>query len=143
MLFRSLASSGMGDMGVNAMLLPEILKGRKNTVVFCGYCAENTTGHKILVGKQKTITSNVDGVKEKVYIRSNVENLTGLSSHASGKEIIESLLTAEKKKLKHVIIVHGDEKGDRITGLRDMVDKAYKGAVAIHIPREGQKIKLT
>jgi len=135
------SSSGMGNSGVNSMLLPEILKGRKNTVVFCGYCAENTTGHKILVGKQKTITSNIDGTKETIYIRANVKNFTGLSSHASGKEILSELLTAEKKKMKHVIIVHGDI--ERAKGLKELVDDAYNGGVRIHIPTEGKRIKLT
>ena len=138
-----IASSGMGDAGVNARLLPETIKGRKNTIVFCGYCAENTTGYKILQGKQKTITSNIDGEKKTVYIKANIVNLTGLSSHASGKEIIESLMTAEKKKMRNVIIIHGDSKSDRVTGLRDMVKKAYSNPVSVYIPKENQKIKLT
>lgn len=136
-----LSSSGMGDMGVNAMLLPEILKSRKNTVVFCGYCAENTTGHNILVGKKKTIVSNIDGKNETINIRANVKNLTGLSSHASGKEIVQELMKAEKKKMKHVICIHGDV--DRLIGMSELVKKAYDNHVRVHIPRSGQKIKLT
>ena len=138
-----LASSGMGDNGISTTLLPEIIKNKKNMVCFVGYCAENTTGYKLITGKQKTITSNIDGKKETIRVRSKVDNISGLSSHASGFEIIRELLTAEKKKMKNVIIVHGDDKSGRPQGLKKMVEDAYSNPVNVYIPKSGQKIKLT
>lgn len=136
-----ISSSGMCDSGYNTVLTSEIIKGRKNCVAIVGYCAEGTVGRKLLEGKQKTLTSNIDGEKVTVNIRAKIENLQGLSSHASGREIVSELMTAEKKKMKHVIIVHGDK--ERAEGLAVIVDEAYKGGVNIHIPSEGQRIKLT
>jgi metallo-beta-lactamase family protein len=136
-----ISSSGMLDAGYNTLLTSEIIKGRKNCVAMVGYCAEGTTGRKLLDGKQQTLTSNIDGEKVTVNIRAKIENLQGLSSHASGKEVVAELITAEKKKMKHVIIVHGDK--ERAEGLAALVDDAYSSKVSIHIPTEGKRIKLT
>jgi len=136
-----ISSSGMADNGYNSFLVSEIIKSRKNIVCFVGYCAENTTGRKLLDGTQKTLTSNIDGEKVTVNIRANIENLQGLSSHASGKEILVMMKTAEKKKLKNVILVHGDK--DRCDIFKDMINNEYKGSANVHIPRIGQIIKLT
>jgi|GEM_PF-883111 len=135
-----ISSSGMADKGINSYLVSEIVKSRKNTIVFVGYCAEGTTGRKLIEGKQKTITSNIDGEKKTVAIRARVENLTGMSSHASGKEIVETLETAEKKKLKTVIAVHGDK--DRTESMCELFQNKYKQNLNTYAPRIGQSIKL-
>lgn len=135
-----ISSSGMADKGVNSYLVSEIVKSRKNTICFVGYCAEGTTGHKLINGNQKTITSSIDGEKKTVIIRAKVENLTGMSSHASGDEIVEMLRTAEQKKLKTVIAVHGDK--DRTESMCELFQNKYKQKLNTYSPRIGQSIKL-
>lgn len=135
------SSSGMMDNGYNIFLTNHIVKSRKNTICIVGYCAENTVGYKLLKGEQKTLTSNIDGEKVTVNVRAKIKNIQGLSSHASGQEIIKLIQTAEQKKLRTVICVHGDN--DRATKLGEMFKTAYKNPLDVYIPRSGQKIKLT
>lgn len=134
-----ISSSGMADKGYNSFLTSHIVKRRNNTMVFVGYCADGTVGRKILDGKQKTLTSNIDGEKVTVYIRANIENLTGLSSHACGCEILDELSKSEKKKLRNIIIVHGDK--DRANGLSEIAKRKFPNA-NIFIPKSNKWVKL-
>lgn len=134
-----IASSGMGDNGVNTFLLPEKIRHKNNSIVFVGYCAENTIGYKILNKEQTTVPYNVDGVKGNVNINANIENLTGMSSHACGYEIIDMLLTANVNKLKNILLVHGDEERCELLA-KDFKDKFNK--VNIIIPKLGKSYKL-
>lgn len=81
----------------------------------------------------------VDGIKKSIPIKGDIYNLTGMSSHATGQEIVDMMLTAEKKKLKNVIIVHGDL--DRSEGMRELFLSNYKN-INVYIPKSNQKIKL-
>lgn len=134
-----LSASGMGDMGVNSFLLPYKIKDSQNTVCFVGYCAEGTMGHNLLIGEQKEVTTIGDGKERKIKVRAEINNITGLSSHACGYEIIEMIKTANTNKFKNVIVVHGDE--DRSNLLAEDFLKSFK-KIKAYVPREGQEIKL-
>ena len=134
-----IASSGMGDNGVNAFLLPEKIRHKSNSIVFVGYCAENTIGYKILNKEQTTVPYNVDGVKGNVNINANIENLVGMSSHACSNEIIDMLMTANINKLKNVLLVHGDE--ERCELFSEEVKERLSN-VNVIIPKLGRNYKL-
>ena len=133
-----ISSSGMGDNGVNTFLLPEKIRHKNNSIVFVGYCAEGTIGRKILDREQKQVQWNIDGQKGKVNIKANIENLTGLSSHACSYEIINMIKTANINKLKNIIIVHGDK--ERCDLFKEELNKFLK--CNIYTPRIGQEIKF-
>jgi len=136
------SSSGMGVKGMNSFILPKIVSGRKNSVSFTGYLAAGTEGYKLINKEQKTITSMIDGKKYTAHVRAKLQNISGLSSHCSGQEIIEQILKTEKKKVKNIVLVHGDK--ERCDGFKRMLEDVYSGySVNIHVPRIGQTIKLT
>jgi len=134
-----LASSGMSTHGVNNLVLPTILKSRKNKVSFTGFLADGTEGSLIINNKQKQIITYRDGIKETIIIRAKTDMFTGLSSHASGIEIIESLSTVEKKKVKNIIVQHGDD--SQCLGFAKMLGKSFPNA-KVTIPKLGQSIVL-
>ena len=133
------ASSGMSTNGMNSFLLPKIIAVKKNSVSFTGYLAEGTEGYKIVNKQQKTISSMIDGKKYTAYVKANVSNISGLSSHASGIEIIKELRNIEKKKVKHIILVHGDK--DRCESFKKLLKEEYDN-VQIHIPDLFDVVKL-
>lgn len=135
------SSSGMGVNGMNGFILPKIVSGRKNSVSFTGYLAPGTEGYKLINKQQKTISSYIDGKKYTAHVRAELKNISGLSSHASGQEIIDEILKTEKKKVRNIILVHGDE--ERCNAFKCMLENVYDRHVGIHVPRIGQSIKLT
>jgi len=136
-----LSSAGMGLNGFNSIVIPSIIQGRKNHVSFTGYLAEGTEGHLIINKKQKTVTNYIDGVKETVYIRAKTSNISGLSSHCSGQELVDIMNKIEKKRVRNIILQHGDK--NQCDGFKKLLLTTFKSDVNIHIPRIGEKIKLT
>lgn len=134
-----ISSAGMDVRGVNSFLLPIKVQDKNNTIAFVGYCAENTVGYKLTHGIIETMTYNIDGEISTVDVRANIENISGLSSHACGHEIVDMIATTDVSKIKNIIIVHGDlERGQALK--RDFYNKF--GNIDIHIPCKNQVVKL-
>jgi len=136
-----LSSAGMGTNGFNSVVIPAIISGKKNHVSFTGYLSEGTEGYKIINKQQKTITSYIDGEKKTINVKATTSNISGLSSHCSGKEMCDIISKLEKKKVKNIILQHGDF--DQCDKFRKLLRREFDEHISIHIPRSGEKIKLT
>ena len=134
-----ISSSGMGKNGVNSYLLPKKAESKKNTIVFTGYCAKNTEGYQLTNGLISQMKYNINGEITTIDVKANIENISGLSSHACGYEIIDMLKTADTSKLKNIIITHGDlERGEMF---KEDLLKEFNN-VNIYIPKKDQVVKL-
>ena len=129
-----LASSGMIQGGYSSYLSTIFLPNKGSKILFCGYQGKLTTGDKTLNGEQKTIS--IDGVQVKK--RADIAFLGGMSSHADQDELVELLSQVEKKKVKKIIINHGDTESSR--SLAKELEKNFNSEIII--PDYKQIIKM-
>lgn len=99
-----LASSGMVTGGYSTYLASIFLPNKGSKLLFCGYQGIGTLGRKILDKEQKTI--NIGG--KPVKLKADIDFLEGMSSHGDFEELIDLYSDIEKKKLKKIVINHGE-----------------------------------
>jgi metallo-beta-lactamase family protein len=100
--FIVIAASGMCEAGRVLHHLHNNIDDPKTTILFVGYCAENTLGWKI---RQRQKIVNIFGQPHKV--RANIEGLDSFSGHADHSELMEwfGRITGPKE---NVWLVHGE-----------------------------------
>ena len=134
-----IASSGMLCSGYANFLMQQFLPQKNACLLLCGYCAEGTPSRVLFDGIQKTISVTDDeGKKIKVPIRAEIHMLKGMSSHGSYQDMIDMLNKFEKKKLKKIIINHGNE--DAKIFFKKKLEESFDSEVIIS--QYGDKIKI-
>lgn len=98
-----ISASGMAEAGRILHHLKNNIEDPKNTVCIVGWQAPDTLGRR-LAERQKKV--RIFG--EEYLLRSEVATIGGLSAHA-GQNMLLKYATASKKKLKQLILVHGEE----------------------------------
>jgi metallo-beta-lactamase family protein len=105
------ASAGMVK-AYSEYIIGQLISTRKNRVVFVGYQGEGTQGKTILEGIQKSMTvEDQDGNRKSVGINAKISNTKGQSGHADYKELCRLWSSVEKKKLKTILLNHGNPDG--------------------------------
>ncbi|MBU4297827.1 MAG: MBL fold metallo-hydrolase [Proteobacteria bacterium] len=106
-----IAGSGMCTGG---RIIDHLKKGLADTtsdVFFVGYQAKGTPGYDIIrYGKEPGGYVRLDD--EKIFIRANVEQLTGYSAHADQKGLIEWVESMPAKPAR-IKLVHGDPEAQK------------------------------
>lgn len=101
-----IAGSGMCTGGRIINHLKQGLEDPKNDVFFVGYQAQGTTGRAILHYSQKP-----DGYvwldDQKVFIRAQVQTLSGYSAHADQQDLL-NWVAAMAEKPKAIKLIHGE-----------------------------------
>jgi metallo-beta-lactamase family protein len=97
-----IAASGMCEAGRVLHHLHNHVNDPRTTVLFVGYCAENTLGWKLRSGHKEV---NIFG--EPHHVRANIEILDSFSGHADHSELLDwfARITGPKKD---VWLVHGE-----------------------------------
>jgi metallo-beta-lactamase family protein len=98
-----ISSSGMCTGGRIMHHLFHRLQRPNDTLLFIGYQAEGTRGHRILNGEETVKLFGLD-----IPIKCHVEKLEGFSAHADKMEMTEWLDKFQSSP-KNVFIVHGEE----------------------------------
>ena len=100
--FILISASGMCEGGRIVHHLKNNLPDPRTTVLFVGYCAENTLGWKLREGHPEV---NIFG--DPVPVRARIEMLDSFSGHADHSELIEYFhrITGPKKD---IYLVHGE-----------------------------------
>lgn len=99
------STSGMGSYGPARTYLPALISKKNVLIHFTGYTAEETLGRRVLeceIGEEVMIGGML------IKKRAEVKNTGEFSAHAKADEMVEFLKGF--KKLKFVIINHGEEK---------------------------------
>ncbi len=96
-----ISASGMAEFGRIRHHLKNNIGTSRNTILFVGYCAENTLGAKILNGDKEV---NIFGKPHKV--KAKIESIDSFSGHADHSELLDYFDATGGPK-KKVWIVHG------------------------------------
>lgn len=118
-----IAASGMCEAGRILHHLKNGISDSKNTVLFVGYCAENTLGRKIR-----------DGIKEVPIlgdfykVRAHIETVDSFSGHADHSELLEYFQRMTGTR-KHVFLVHGEEQA--CENLKLALQPLHDGEIAV------------
>jgi metallo-beta-lactamase family protein len=115
-----IAASGMCEAGRVVHHLHNHINDPKTTVLFVGYCAENTLGWKLRNGHREV---NIFGEPHRV--RAKIEMLDSFSGHADHSELLDwfGRITGTKKQ---VWLVHGEP--ERSAALREAMIPRFPGS---------------
>jgi metallo-beta-lactamase family protein len=80
------------------------IENPKTTILSVGYCAPTTLGAKIMRGDSEV---SIFGTKYKV--RAKLASIEAFSGHGDYKELIRYLSCQNKKKVRLIFIVHGED----------------------------------
>jgi metallo-beta-lactamase family protein len=118
-----ISASGMCEAGRILHHLRNGIEDPRNTILFIGYCAENTLGWKIREGWDK-----VKIFGDEFKLKANVEMMDSFSGHADHSELMDYFhaMTGPRKK---VWLIHGEE--SRLEALQDALRKEHDGEVEI------------
>lgn len=118
-----ISASGMCEAGRILHHLKNGIEDPKNTILFVGYCAENTLGHRIRERREK-----VKIFGKEYQLRANVEIMDSFSGHADHSELIDYFNDIKGSK-KKVWLVHGET--SRSDALCDALREVHDGEVEV------------
>ncbi|WP_035601390.1 MBL fold metallo-hydrolase [Haloferula sp. BvORR071] len=127
-----ISASGMCEAGRIRHHLKNGLDDPRNTVLFVGYCADNTLGRAIRDGKPVV---NIFG--KPVKVRAHIEAIDSFSGHADHSELLDWFhkITGPKKQ---VWLVHGEP--ERANALRAALASEHDGAIDVAVLGESFEI---
>ncbi|RYD48483.1 MAG: MBL fold metallo-hydrolase, partial [Verrucomicrobiaceae bacterium] len=127
-----ISASGMCEAGRIRHHLKNGLDDPRNTVLFVGYCADNTLGRAIRDGRPVV---NIFG--KPVKVRATIETIDSFSGHADHSELLDWFhrMTGPKQR---TWLVHGEP--ERANSLRDALTDQHDGAVDVAVLGETVEI---
>lgn len=99
-----ISASGMADAGRVKHHIMFNVGDERNTILIAGYCSPRTLGANLEAGHEKV---RIFG--EEFVVKAKVESLHSLSAHGDYSEIIRLLSSQDKKQVKKVFLVHGED----------------------------------
>lgn len=106
-----LASAGMVK-AYSEYIIGKLINHKNNRIIFCGYQADGTKGFTLVNGIQKSMTvEDNEGKRKSVPIRATISSIDGLSGHADYRDLCNLWSSVEKKKLKNILLNHGNPEG--------------------------------
>lgn len=99
-----ISASGMMEAGRIKHHLANNIENPRTTILSIGYCSPTTLGAKIMRGDKKV---SIFGTIYKV--RATLASIEAFSGHADYSELIQYLSCQDKKKVRNIFIVHGEE----------------------------------
>ena len=128
-----ISASGMMEAGRVKHHLANSISNSKNTILVVGYCAPSTLGARIRRGDKEV---SIYGVLHQV--NADVRVIESFSAHGDYNEMISLLKCQDTKKIKQMILVHGEYE----TQLAYQEKLEKEGFLNIVIPEKGQIIEL-
>lgn len=120
-----IAASGMCEAGRILHHLKNGIGDPKNTVLFVGYCAENTLGRKIREGEKE-----VPILGDRYQVRAHIEKIDSFSGHADHSELLDyfARMTGPKER---VFLVHGEPNASQ--ALKEALDQQHDGKIEVAV----------
>ncbi len=128
-----ISASGMMEAGRVKHHLANNIENPRTTILSIGYCSPTTLGARILRGDKSV---SIFGVNYKV--RATVKSLEAFSGHGDYKEMIRYLSCQDKKHIRRLFIVHGEDE-IREEYSKHLTDAGFKN---IHIPKFREEVVL-
>lgn len=131
--FVVISASGMCEAGRVVHHLSNSIEDAANMIIIPGYQAEHTLGKKLVVGEKLV---NILG--EPRSVKAEITVLNSFSGHADRNELLEYLGKFDRKQVRNMFLVHGDEdQCEKLAGgLRE------QGFSRTLIPVRGEKVPL-
>jgi len=120
-----IAASGMCEAGRILHHLKNNIGNPKTTVLFVGYCADNTLGRRIIDGER-----DVPILGGRYEVRAKIEAVDSFSGHADHSELLDYFDRTTGPKTK-VWLVHGETERSQI--LRDAIAARHTGEVTLGV----------
>lgn len=117
-----IATSGMLNGGPVMEYFRHLAGDERNTIVFVGYQAEGTLGRKIQKG-WKEVPFPVNGRREVVEVKMEVETVDGFSGHSDRKQLMNYIRYLNSKPDK-IVTIHGDD--SKCIDLASSLYKTYR-----------------
>ncbi len=127
-----ISASGMCEAGRILHHLKNNIGDSRTTVLFVGYCAENTLGRRIRDGERE-----VPILGGRYKVRAKIEIIDSFSGHADHSELIDYFKRTTGSKSR-VWLVHGEP--DSAAHLRDALLPIHNGSV--EIAELGQEVEF-
>lgn len=127
-----ISASGMCEAGRILHHLKNNIGDARNTVLFVGYCADNTLGRRIRDGERE-----VPILGGRYKVRAKIEIIDSFSGHADHSELLDYFQRTTGPKSR-VWLVHGEP--DSAAHLRDALVLLHDGS--IEIAELGQEVEF-
>ncbi|MBQ7550580.1 MAG: MBL fold metallo-hydrolase [Bacteroidales bacterium] len=114
-----ISASGMMEAGRVKHHLANNIENPRTTILSVGYCSPTTLGAKIMRGDKEV---SIFGTKYKV--KATLASIEAFSGHADYRELIQYLSCQNKKKIKNIFIVHGEDQA-RIEYSQHLTDAGF------------------
>ncbi|MCD6355741.1 MAG: MBL fold metallo-hydrolase, partial [Anaerolineaceae bacterium] len=124
-----ISASGMAEAGRILHHLIHNIEDKRNTICIVSWQAPYTLGRR-LAERQKRVRIFGD----EVTVRAEIATIGGLSAHAGQKKLLEYAEAANSNGLKHIYLVHGDEKPAQVL----MEKMRERGINNVSYPERGE-----
>lgn len=128
-----ISASGMMEAGRVKHHLANNIENPRTTILSVGYCSPTTLGARIMRGDKEV---SIFGTKYKV--KATLASIEAFSGHADYKELIKYLSCQNKKKVKNIFIVHGEDDA-RIEYSQHLTDAGF---VNNSIPKFRESVEI-
>lgn len=129
-----ISASGMMEAGRVRHHLRHTLAHAENAVLAVGFCAPGTLGAELLSGARE-----VDIFGDTIPVRAEILRMEFYSAHADRNELLRYLSALNKAKVRHMLLVHGNDAA--LKGLRELLMGA--GYPEVHVPRMRERMRLS
>jgi len=126
------SSAGMLEGGRIQDHLYHNLQNYYCTILFVGYSAKGTLGHRLLRGDQFVHLRD-----RELAVYAKIRRTDALSGHADHEDLVSLVTSQDKALLKSVFLVHGEPESMGILG-EDLMTKGY----SVSIPEKGKAFIL-
>jgi metallo-beta-lactamase family protein len=127
-----IAGSGMMTGGRIVSHAKKYLSSIQNRILFVGYQGVDTLGREILSGKSTVMIG-----EEEVEVRSQVSEITSLSSHADHNQLLDWI--GEVNPSEKIILTHGDDLPRQ--ELNKSISEKLSGPT-VHLPQQNEVIEI-
>lgn len=127
-----ISSAGMLEGGRIQDHLYNNIQNYYCTILFIGYCAKGTLGHRLLRGDPVVKLRHRD-----LSVFAKIQKTDALSGHGDHEDLLQTIAHQDKDQLKRVFLVHGEPSG--MEALKtDLEERGYQ----VEIPRKGHSYVL-
>ncbi len=127
-----LSSAGMLEGGRIVKHIKDNLESSRSKILFVGYCAEGTLGHRLL-----NATNEIQIDNRVFNIKAEVEKLDIFSGHAWQEDLFEYIHTQDTKKLKRLFLVHGE-----VTNMLNFAKVLEGEGYTVSVPDKADEFEL-
>ncbi len=98
-----ISASGTADAGRVRHHIYNAISGAENTILFVGYCQDQSLGGQLLSGKKM-----VHLFDEDCAVEARISSLATMSAHGDRDDLLKFLSCQEASEVKNVFLVHGE-----------------------------------